>query len=199
MRCTIARLLLASALLLMGCSGDSGSGEILEITENGIFDVSGYSQVVVSVESEDQTAGEGNAEPAVSDIEFDLVRAHFKYFSMEVPDLMVKDYTEQELTEDSMQTLMIKGADDNDVCMLSIHSMEMHGTISLEDFSDGPQSDIDGIVMAIKHEHVNEQRNVKVNFVGDNVLHTVTLTYPVARDDVYGDYAEQFYRTIQMN
>ena len=198
MRRSLAGILLVSTLLLAGCGGGNGVGKVMEITENGTYDVSGYDQVVVAVGDEVQDAVEGHAESAANDAGLNLVRAKLKYFSMEVPELMVKDYTEQELTEDDMHTFMFE-IDNNVDCMLSITAMKTGGTSPLETFSDGPQEEVNGIVMAIKHEHAGDQRKVRVDFIEDGVLHTITLYYPVARYDVYGDYAEQFYRTIQMN
>ncbi len=195
MRRTVAGALLASALLLGGC-GSQGGGS-LEITENGTYDVSGYSQVVVSVsEGEAETAtDEGKAPESLN-----LVRAQFRGFSMEVPDTMVEGYTEAELTENSTLSLSTRSEDGSGLAMLSINEMDASGgTLTLEDFSDAPQEDVNGIPMAVRHRHGGSSRDIEVKFMYEGALYTVILNHSTSWDDLYGDYSEQFYRTIQMN
>ena len=52
--------------------------------------------------------------------------------------------------------------------------------------------------MAVKHSHVGEQRAVEAMFIADDALYTVSLYYPIASDSLYGEYSEQFYRSIQL-
>lgn len=189
MKRELTGLALATALLMTGCAGQGG--ETLEITENGTYDVSNYSQVVVSV-------GESTDEAAAAVQDLDLVRVQFKGFSMEVPSAMVEGYTEAELTENDSVHLSRQGLIEGSTETISIYEMDTYGSGGLESFSDAPQEDINGIVMSIKHEHIGDSRRIQVMFMNGDILNTVNLHYPTVLDELYADYSESFYRTIQL-
>ena len=187
-------LIVASAIALAGCGG-SNSGGTLDITENGTYDVGGYDQVVVHIGDEGQGGG-GEEATAKSDQALVLDRVQFKGFSMDAPTEMVEGYTEQELTENDHVLLHMS----DEVTSLSCSCMDLHGLDQeVSDYNDGPQEDVNGITMAVKHEHVGNSRSIQVDFIYDGSLYSISFYYPVERDDYYSDYAEEFYRTIQMN
>lgn len=190
--------LLASSLLLAGCGGASGGGT-LDITENGTYDVSGYDQVVVHVGEGEGAAAEQEPQQEAGAQDLGLVRVQFKRFSMEVPGAMVEGYTEAELTENEGVNLSMKDEKDENVSTLYISGMDLLGLeVELGDYTDAPQEDVNGILMGIKHEHVGDQRSVEATFIHEGVLYRIDLYYPVAQDELYAEYADQFYRTIQM-
>ena len=184
---------LAVVIAIAGCGGQpSGS---LEITENGTYDVSQYSQVVVNVGGEE--VEEVAAEPEIP-TSLDLVRVQFKGFSMEVPADMVEGYTEAELTENSTLSFNSRDAENTGYAMLYINMLDLGGGSTLESFSDAPQEDVNGIAMAVRHSHGGDSREIKVNYVYENTLYSVYLNHSISWDELYADYSEQFYRTIQM-
>jgi len=191
--------ILASSLLLAGCGGASGGGT-LDITENGAYDVSGYDQVVVHVGEGEGVAAEQEPQQEAVVQDLGLVRVQFKHFSMDVPGAMVEGYTEAELTENESIYLSAPGVEAGNDSKLTIHSMDLLGSErGLGDFTDAPQEDVNGITMGVKHEHLADQRNVQVTFIHGGFLYQMDLFYPVAQDELYAEYADQFYRTIQMN
>lgn len=188
----LIRLIVASVLMLVGCGGKGGDGT-LEVTENGTYDVSGYSQVVVHVGDEGQ---DGEEAPVISDQALVLDRVQFKGLSMDVPTEMVEGYTAQELTENDNVLLHMP----DEVTSLGCSCMDLQGLQQdVADYNDGPQEDVNGITMAVKHEHVGSSRSIRVDFIYNDSLYSISFYYPVERDDYYSDYAEEFYRTIQMN
>lgn len=198
MRRAVIGALLASAMLLPGCASQ-GNGS-LEITENGTYDVSGYSQVVVNVGGGE--AEESTAEESVSSEDLNLVRVQFRDFSMEVPAEMVEGFTDQELSENSHMTLFGKDVPNKTTyrqTTLDFTTMETLGALTLDQASDAPQEEINGITMAIRHQHVADSRDVEASFIYNDILYTVHLAYMTDFDEKYGEYADQFYRTIQMN
>lgn len=202
MRIKTIGLLLATTLLITGCSNQASG--TLEITENGTYDVANYSQVVVNVENDeadeailDETERNTNEQRSL-----DLVRAQFKGFSMDVPTVLAEDYTEAELTENDNVTLQHTQESGYGTEYLFVDQYTYEWRTSgpeIESFNDGPQEDVGGITMAIKHGHNGDTRSIDVAFVNGNTIYTVALSYPVALDDLYSDYAEEFYRTIQLD
>lgn len=193
-------LIVASALMLVGCGGKGGDGT-LEVTENGTYDVSGYSQVVVHVGDDGQADGSGETS-ADLDQTLVLTRVQFRDFSMEVPAEMVEGYTEQELSESSVMTLVGKdepNATTYSPTNLDFTTMETSGSITLDQVSDAPQEDVNGITMAIRHQHLADNRFVEAAFIYNDMVYTLHFSYPTDFDEKYNEYADQFYRSIQMN
>lgn len=190
--------ILASSLLLAGC-GRAGGGGTLDITENGTYDVSGYDQVVVHVGEGEGAAAEQEPQQEAGAQDLGLVRVQFKRLSMEVPGAMVEGYTEAELTENESIYLSAPGAEAGNGSRLTISPIDLLGSErELSDYTDAPQEDVNGITMGVKHEHFGDQRNVQVVFIHGGLLYQIDLFYPVAQDELYAEYADQFYRTIQM-
>lgn len=185
---------LSLSFVIAGC-GSQPSGT-LEVIENGTYDVSGYSQVVVNVGGDD--LGKVAAEEGVPE-SLNLVRTQFKGLSMEVPAELVEGYTEAELTENNMIILSDPEAFSGNYANVSISRSEMSGLdISLDQFTDAPQEDINGTVMAIRHIHGGDMRRVEVQFIANDSLYNVTVSYSMALDSLFSDYSEQFYRSIQI-
>lgn len=194
--------LLGAALLATGCGKSGGS---LEITENGTYDVSGYSEVRVTVGEGEQTADpDGAPVDAESDDGLKLVRVQLKDFSMEVPAEFVENYTEQELVENDLHTFYghdeLEGSDAT--AQLSISAMAAYGdpseTLSL--LFDAPQEDVNGITMAIKHTNLGgNTRCIEIGFVYGEKLYSLSLLHDVGLDGKYESYDDNFFRTIQMN
>lgn len=167
----------------------------LEITENGTYDVSGYSEVVVDVDidtSDEVPLGE-------EQVEFELQRVRFKGFSMEVPSSFVEDYTETELSDGSAVTLHAPNPDGTTRGSLYISSYDSYGLITLEDWSDAPREDVNGITMAIGHSHPGDMREVTVEFIESDRFYSLQFTYPVSQEELYADYSDQFYHTIEFD
>ena len=175
---------------MTGCGGQGG--ETLEITENGTYDVSNYSQVVVSV-------GESTNETAAAVQDLDLVRVQFKGFSMEVPSAMVEGYTEAELTENDVITLSRQGLVDSGYESILIQMSDAWGINDIGSYSDAPQEDVNGTVMSIRHQHPGDSRRIDVAFINNDRIYSINLSYPTALDDLYADYSENFYRTIELS
>lgn len=204
MKRAVSGALIAIALMLAGCGGNGGGGT-LDITENGTYDVSGYDQVTVHVGDDEQANDAGDsANEATAELDQTLVltRVQFRDFSMEVPAEMVEGYTEQELSESSVMTLTgkdVPNATTYRPTSLDFTTMESSGAITLEQVSDAPQEDVNGITMAIRHQHVADSRYVEAAFIYNNTVYTLHFSYPTDFDEKYNEYADQFYRTIQMN
>lgn len=196
-RCLALGSVLAISLLLSGC-GSRTSGGTLDITENGTYDVSGYDQVVVHVGEGGQSPEVVVEDPAPEVQDLGLTRVQFSDFSMEIPAAMVEGYTEEELTENTYFTLnMTHGS--NQISGLIIGQSQVFGSYTdISERSDAPIEDVNGINMAVKHEHAGDRREVKVEFVYNDNRYSITLHYPVEQDALFADYADGFYRSIEM-
>lgn len=190
--------MLAISLLLAGC-GSRTSGGVLDITENGTYDVSGYDQVVVHVGEGDRSQEVIVEDPVPEVQDLGLTRVQFSGFSMEIPAVMVEGYTEAELTEnDSFSFTMNEGT--ADISTLSILFYDTQGFFSdLSIYNDAPIEDVNGINMAIRHSHFGDGRSIDVDFLYNDRLYSLDLSYPVSQDALFADYADGFYRSIEMN
>lgn len=199
MRRSTMGFILASSLLLAGCGGASGGGT-LDITENGTYDVSGYDKVVVNVGGEAQEdAGIAPTESGQGQ-SLNLTRVQLRGFSMEVPANMVEGYTDAELTENDSVHFRVQNDDGSSFADLSTVGTSAAGArYDIGLYNDGPQEEVNGINMAVKHSHSGNLRIVQVDFINAESLYTVQLMYSVDADDLYAEYADQFYRTIQVN
>ena len=180
----------AALLFLAGCGNQSGDS--LEITENGTYDVSGYSEVVVNVGDEQEPA-------SIDSDAVEFVRVQFKGFSMEVPAPMVESYTEAELTENDVITLGYLSPVSGQYVSLNVTRYDYMGSSALENISDAPQQDVNGITMAIGHKHYGDLRSIDVNFFYEGILYSIDFGYPVSEDELFAEYAESFYCTIEMD
>lgn len=195
MKCGLMGAAMALALVLAGC-GNQPSGT-LEITENGTHDVSNYAQVVVSIAEEER--GEALPESVIPG-SLNLARVQFRGFSMEVPAELVEGYTEAELTENDTLTFTNPDLYSGEYVSVGFSRMELHGLeASVDQYSDAPQEEVSGVMMAVKHGHSGDLRDVEVQFIAHDALYRVTLYYSVALDSLFADYSEQFYRSIQID
>lgn len=197
-RCLTMGSVLAISLALVGCGGRS-SGGVLDITENGTYDVSGYDQVVVHVGEGGQNPEVVVEDPAPEVQDLGLTRVQFKSFSMEVPAAMVEGYTEEELTENDSFTFNLNQGTALQ-STLSIYWTPVFGFYSdISEINDAPIEDVNGINMAVNHKHMGENREVAVEFLYNDNLYRISLFYPVEKDALFADYADGFYWTIEMN
>ena len=197
-RCLVMGSVLAISLLLSGC-GSRTSGGTLDITENGTYDVSGYDQAVVHVGEGDQSQEVIVEDPVPEVQDLGLTRVQFSNFSMEIPAAMVEGYTEQELTENDSFSFTMDGGDTYR-SSLTIYWMPIDGLYSdISEFTDDPVEDVNGINMAIGHDHVGDSRNIDVHYLYNDTMYVLSLYYPISNDALFADYAEGFYRSIEMN
>lgn len=197
-RCLGLGVVLAASLSLVGC-GSRGSGGSLDITENGTYDVSGYDQVVVHVGEGGQSPEVVVEDPVPEVQDLGLTRVQFSDLSMEIPAVMVEGYTEEELTENNIYILRMDTGGDRS-SGLTVEWSPVFGLYTdISECSDNPIEDVNGINMAVKHEHSGDSREVKVQFIYNDNRYSIYLDYPVEQDALFADYADGFYRSIEMN
>ena len=82
---------------------------------------------------------------------------------------------------------------------LTRRAIKGHALFSdLSIFSDAPIENVNGISMAIRHSHFGESRVIDVDFLYNDRLYSLSLHYPISQDALFADYADKFYRSIEM-
>ena len=204
---------IVSAVLLAGCGGASEpqvSGQI-EITENGVYDVSGYAEAVVNVVPEEPIP-EPEPEPEPEEVPpetegLELTRVQFDGFSMLVPVTMAPYYTEEAYRSYTSIHFFGPRIDGAESPTLDVSGDSFDYDVTVSEFSEDwmARIEVNGIEMSMFDNSFPEAGRedgpnvVEIIFVEINDLHIVTFMYPLGQEDVYQEYAEQFYYSIELD
>lgn len=196
-------------LLLVGCGLSDGShqGGRGEITENGVYDVSDYSEIVVNVVP-DEPIPEPEPEETPAEPEgLELTRVQFEGFSMLVPVTMAPYYTEEVDRTTSIIQFYGPRIDGAESPTLGVGRTPFDMDVTVNEFSEDWMKRVEnnGITFSVIDDSTEEAGHregrhfIEAIFVEDNTLHVVSFTYPVGQEDIYQEYSEQFYYSIELN